>query len=125
MSEDKPTPTPWLIGVGNHFKYNEDHLFISHTREAGRTVCSISPMSDLDDEDRANAAHIVHCVNTYEEREALLKEMGESLGKIDKLQDLWLPTKHFLPEHEGEIQALKRMSEQIKSTLEKYKSHTS
>lgn len=115
MNENKHTP--WEYNTCEMLSEKVHRVFDS----SGRLVLVCTDEINIE----GYYKYIVHCVNSFEEREALLKEMAETLSRVQMLQDLWLPTKHFLPEHEGEIQALQRMSEQIKSTLEKYKSHTS
>lgn len=100
MSENNITPTPWFIGEAIHVKYNEPHLFINNTKEAGRTVCSISPIEDLDDQDIANAKHIVKCVNNF-------NELVEALESV--LKDPALPALSY------------RIEEMINSVLTKVK----
>lgn len=67
MSENKNEIPPFIGTPWN--VYNDGSVF-THKLDYVGTLAA------FDEQDRQ---HIVHCVNTYEEREALLKEMAEAL----------------------------------------------
>lgn len=101
MSEKKFN-TPWEIGPGSTTII---------TSEGFHLITNVDGMGTVT-QDYETAAHIVHCVNTYEEREALLKEMAEALKFFSLLNPAY---------YNDLVGGIIKTN----TVLEKYKSHTS
>jgi hypothetical protein len=83
MSEIKHSKTPWHIGHAYVDEHKKDFLCIGpdgvKNGESFEAVCLITSIERHKPVDDANAAHIVHCVNSYDSHTALIKEMKEAL----------------------------------------------
>lgn len=72
-TQTQHTPTPWAIRNGSHYDYI--HAPTETAPEIGRFVARIPD----DEQGKADAAHIVHCVNSHESLLAENKRLREAL----------------------------------------------
>ena len=72
------TPTPWE--VIETFDY-DFQIYPKGNVEAGHNQIAVIPATG-DGDDKANAAHIVHCVNLYPELVEALKNADWMIGKL-------------------------------------------
>lgn len=88
MSNTKHTPTPWAVGYGHFSKsfgiYTAEML---NNDLSQSPICIVSPIDKMDETDKANAAHIVKCVNERDDLIAALQDMYNWTCKINAGDD--------------------------------------